>query len=99
MTTAAAARKELSEAEAWEILKPVCRELFELVNEKMLSFVSASEEGNGSFAIHLKSSRLHFASRGFKDSIGDIEYEGEGRKLRIGLRANGRPGNIFVDLM
>lgn len=94
---AAATKKELSEAEAWDILKPVCRELFELVNEKMLTFVSATEEGNGSFSISLKSSRLHFASRGFKDSIGDIEYGGEGR-LRIGLRANGRPGNIFVDL-
>lgn len=86
---------ELSEAQAWEILKPVCRELFELVNEKMLTFVSASES-SGAFSIHLKSSRLHFASRGFKDSIGDVEY-GEGR-LRIGLRAGGRPGNIFVDL-
>lgn len=95
---AAAAKKELSEAEAWAILKPVCRELFELVNEKMLTFVSATEESNGSFSISLKSSRLHFASRGFKDSIGDIEYGGEGR-LRIGLRANGRPGNIFVDLV
>jgi hypothetical protein len=40
---------------------------------------------------------LHFASRGFKDSIGDVEY-GEG-KLRIGLRANGMPGNIFIELV
>ncbi|WP_337861627.1 hypothetical protein [Nitrososphaera sp.] len=97
MTTASPqSKKELSEAEAWEILKPVCRELFELVNEKMLGFVSASEEGNGSFTIRLKSSRLHFASRGFKDSIGDVEY-GEGM-LRVGLRANGRPGNVFVEL-
>lgn len=86
---------DLSEAQAWDILKPVCRELFELVNEKMLSFVSASES-NGAFSIQLKSTRLHFASRGFKDSIGDVEY-GEG-KLRIGLRANGRPGNVFIDL-
>lgn len=86
---------ELSEAQAWDILKPVCRELYELVNEKMLSFVSASES-NGAFSMQLKSSRLHFASRGFKDSIGDVEY-GEG-KLRIGLRAGGRPGNVFIDL-
>lgn len=86
---------ELSEMEAWDILKPVCRELFELVNEKMLNFVSASES-NGAFAINLKSSRLHFASRGFKDSIGDVEY-GNG-KLRLGLRAGGRPGNVFIDL-
>ncbi len=87
--------KELSEAEVWDILKPVCRELFELVNEKMLTFVSASES-SGAFSIYLKSSRLHFASRGFKDNIGDVEY-GDGR-LRIGLRAGGRPGNLFVDL-
>jgi hypothetical protein len=87
--------REIAEAEAWEIVKPVCRELFELVNEKMVQFVSATES-NGAFVINLKSSRIHLASRGFKDSIGDVEY-GEG-KLRIGLRANGRPGNIFVEL-
>lgn len=86
---------DLSEEQAWDILKPVCRELFELVNERMLTFVSASES-SGAFSIHLKSSRLHFASRGFKDSIGDVEY-GDG-KLRIGLRAGGMPGNVFVDL-
>ncbi|AIC16041.1 hypothetical protein [Nitrososphaera viennensis] len=88
--------KELSEAQAWEIVKPVCRELVELVNEKMVRFVSATESDSGTYAINLKSSRIHLASRGFKDSIGDIEY-GDG-KLRIGLRANGRPGNIFIDL-
>lgn len=88
--------KELSEAQAWEIINPVCRELFELVNEKMVRFVSATESDSGTYAINLKSSRIHLASRGFKDSIGDVEY-GEG-KMRIGLRANGRPGNIFIDL-
>ena len=87
--------REIAEAEAWEIVKPVCRELFELVNEKMVQFVSATER-NGAFVINLKSSRIHLASRGFKDSIGDVEY-GDG-KLRIGLRANGRPGNIIVEL-
>ncbi len=86
---------DISEEQAWDILKPVCRELFELVNERMLTFVSASES-NGAFSIHLKSSRIHFASRGFKDSIGDVEY-GDG-KLRIGLRAGGRPGNVVIDL-
>lgn len=86
---------DLSEEQAWNILQPVCRELSELVNEKMLTFVAASES-NGAFSIHMKSSRVHFASRGFKDSIGDVEY-GDG-KLRIGLRAGGRPGNVFIDL-
>ena len=88
--------KELSEAQAWEIINPVCRELFELVNEKMVRFVSATESDSGTYTINLKSSRIHLASRGFKDSIGDVEY-GEG-KMRIGLRANCRPGNIFIDL-
>jgi hypothetical protein len=72
-----------------------CLQGIELVNEKMVQFVSATES-NGAFVINLKSSRIHLASRGFKDSIGDVEY-GDG-KLRIGLRANGRPGNIIVEL-
>lgn len=88
--------KELSEKETWEIIKPVCRELYELVNEGMLKFISATEKGDGTFLVNLKSSRLHFASRSFKDSIGDIEYEAG--KIRIGLRANGKPGNIIVEL-
>lgn len=88
--------KELSEAQAWEIINPVCRELSELVNEKMVRFISAMESDGGIYKINLKSNRIHFASRGFKDSIGDIEYD-QG-KLRIGLRANGKPGNIFIDL-
>lgn len=59
-------------------LKPVCRELFELVNEKMLNFISASES-NGAFTINLKATRPHSASRGFKDSIGDVIF---GKKER-----------------
>jgi hypothetical protein len=49
------------------------------------------------YKINLKCSRLHFASRGFKDSIGDIEYE-QGN-IRIGLRANGIPANLFIELI
>ncbi len=89
--------KEITETEAWDIIKPVCRELFELVNEKMVNFVSATENSDGSFRINLKSSRIHLASRGFKDSIGDIEY-GAG-KIRVGLRAGGRPGMILIELI
>ena len=89
--------KEIAEEQAWNIIKPVCRELFELVNEKMVTFVSAAENNDGSFMINLKSSRSHLASRGFKDSIGDVEY-GDG-KMRIGLRANGRPGNVAIELI
>ncbi len=65
--------------------------------KKMVMFVSATENNDGSFTINLKSSRIHLASRGFKDSIGDVEY-GSG-KMRIGLRANGRPGNVSIELI
>ncbi len=89
--------KDLTEQESWEIIKPVCRELYELLNGGNIQFVSGTRnENNGTHKINLKSNRLHFASRGLKDSIGDIEYE-QG-KIRIGLRANGIPANIFVEL-
>ncbi len=89
--------KDLTEQESWDIIKPVCRELYELVNGGNIQFVSGTHnENNGTHIINLKSNRLHFASRGLKDSIGDIEYE-QG-KIRIGLRANGIPANIFVEL-
>ncbi len=89
--------KDITEKESWEIIKPVCRELYELVNEGKIQFVSGiHNENNGTYKINLKSNRLHFASRGLKDSIGDIEYE-QG-KIRIGLRTNGIPANVFVEL-
>jgi hypothetical protein len=89
--------KELTEKESWELLKPMCRELYELVSKGNIQFVSGTHnENNGTYKINLKSNRLHFASRGIKDSIGDIEYE-QGR-IRIGLRANSIPANVFVEL-
>ena len=89
--------KELLEAEAWNIIKPVCRELDELRNEGNLQFLSGLyNENDGTYKINLRSNHLHFASRGLKDSIGDISYE-TGR-IRIGMRANGIPINIFVEL-
>jgi hypothetical protein len=79
-------------------MNPVCRELYDLTNEGHLQFISGSyNESNGSYKINLKSSHIHLASRGFKDSIGDVEYS-QG-KMRIGLRANGIPVNIFIDLI
>ncbi|MEO9319964.1 MAG: hypothetical protein ABI361_04760 [Nitrososphaera sp.] len=89
--------RDLSAPDAMEALKPVCRELSHLLDEGLLSFVSAKENGDGSFAINLKASKFHFASRGFKDSIGDIEY-GSG-SLKIGLRSSGRPGIVYVELL
>ena len=89
--------KDLTEKETWEIIKPVCRELYELVGAQNIQFVSGvRNEKIGTYKINLKSSRLHFASRGLKDSIGDIEYERG--KIRIGLRANGIPVNVIMKL-
>ena len=63
-----------------------------------LQLISGSyNESDGSYKINLKPSHLHLASRGFKDNIADVEYS-QG-KMRIGLRANGIPVNIFVDLI
>ncbi|MDQ6722920.1 MAG: hypothetical protein M3Z01_01460 [Thermoproteota archaeon] len=89
--------KNLTDIETWELIKPVCRELYELVDTRSIKFVSGTlNENNGTCEINLKSNRLHFASRGLKDSIGDISYEHG--KIRIGLRANGIPANVFVQL-
>jgi hypothetical protein len=90
--------KPISEKEAWEIIKPVCRELYDLTNAGNIRFASGTHsDSNGMYKINLKCSRIHLASRGFKDSIGDIEYE-QGN-IRIGLRANGIPANLFIELI
>ena len=41
--------------------------------------------------------RHTFGIKRFKDSIGDIEYN-QGN-IRIGLRSNGIPTNLFVQLI
>src|SRR5919202_2013283 len=90
--------RPISQEEAWEIIKPVCRELYDLTNAGNIQFASGIyNESNGMYKINLKCSRIHLASRGFKVSIGDIEYE-QGN-IRIGLRANGIPANLFIDLV
>ena len=90
--------KSTSQEEAWEIIKPVCRELYDLVNAGNIQFVSGTyNDSNGTYKINLKCSRIHLASRGFKDSIGDIEYE-QGN-IRIGMRSNGIPTNLFIELI
>lgn len=90
--------KELNESEAWEVIKPVCRELYELTNGGNVQFISGVfNQENGTCTIYLKCNRIHLASRGFRDSIGDIEYEPG--KIRVGLRANGVPVNIFAELL
>ena len=90
--------ESISQKQAWEIIKPVCRELYDLVNAGNIQFASGIyNESNGTYKINLKCNRIHLASRGFKDSIGDIEYE-KGN-IRIGLRANGIPANLFIELI
>jgi hypothetical protein len=90
--------KSIPQKEAWEIIKPVCRELYDLANAGNIEFASGIyNESNGTYKINLKCSRIHLASRGFKVSIGDIEYE-QGN-IRIGLRANGIPANLFIELI
>jgi hypothetical protein len=80
--------KPISEKEAWDIIKSVCRELYDLTNAGNIQVASGSyNESNGMYKINLKCSRIHLASRGFKGSIGDIEYQ-QGN-TRIDLRANG----------
>ena len=77
-----------------KIIKPVCRELYDLVNAGNIQFASGTyNESSGTYKINLKCSRIHLASRGFKNSIGDIEYEH--RNVRVGLRANGIPTNLY----
>ena len=90
--------KSILQEKAWEIIKPICRELDDLVAAGNIQFASGIyNESNGTYKINLKCSRIHLASRGFKDSIGDIEYQ-QG-SIRIGLRANGIPANLFIELI
>ena len=52
--------KSISQKEAWEIIKPVCRELYDLTNTGNIQFASASyNESNGTYKINLKCSRIH----------------------------------------
>lgn len=87
----------MKEEDCWALLRPVCRELDDLVKEGHLKFVSGQHnERDGTYILNLESDHLHFASRGIRDSIGDIMYELS--KIRIGLRSGGIPINVFVTL-
>lgn len=89
--------KLVEEEIAWKLLKPVCREIDELIQSKHMQFVTGHyNESDGTYVLKLKSNHLHFASRGLRDSIGDVAYEND--NLRIGLRSGGVPLNIFVQL-
>jgi hypothetical protein len=89
--------KLIDEEVAWKLLKPVCREIDELIGGKELQFLSGQHnENDDTYVLKLKSKHLHFASRGLRDSIGDVAYK-DGN-LRIGLRSGGVPLNIFVQL-
>jgi hypothetical protein len=50
----------ISQKETWEIIKPVCRELYDLVNAGNIQFVSGIyNERNGMYKINLRCSRIH----------------------------------------
>jgi hypothetical protein len=88
----------LREEEAWTLIRPVCRELDELVNLRKVKFLSSSNnEKEASYKIYLQCSKIHLSSRSIFDNIGDIEYQNN--KLRIGLRSNKIPLNLVVDII
>jgi len=87
----------LKEEEAWQLIRPVCRELDELVNLGKVKFLSGfRNENEGSYKIYLQCSKIHISSRGIFDKIGDIEYQNN--KLRIGFSSNKIPLNLLIDI-
>ena len=88
----------LREEEAWSLIKPICRELHELIKTGQVRFLDGSHnEKDGSYKIYLKCSKIHLASRGIFDTIGDIEYENN--RIRIGLRSNKMPLNLVIEIL
>ena len=74
--------KDLTDKETWEIIKPVCRELYELVDGENIQFVSAAHnEKTGTYKVNLKSNRLHFVSRGLKVVLGALNMSRGGLGL------------------
>lgn len=79
-------------------MRPICRELDELVNLGKVKFLSGSRnEKECTYKIYLQCSKIHLSSRGIFDNIGDIEYQNN--KLRIGLRSNKIPLNVMIDII
>ena len=87
----------MKEEETWNLIRPVCRELDELVKLGKVSFLSGfHNEREGSYKIYLKCSKIHLSSRRILDKIGDIEYQNN--KLRIGFRSNNIPLNLLINM-
>lgn len=87
----------MKEEEARNLIRPVCRELDELVNLGKVKFLSGfHSEREGSYNIYLKCSKIHLSSRGIFDKIGDIEYQNN--KLLIGFSSNKIPLNLMIDM-
>ena len=87
----------MREEEAWTLIRPVCRELDELINLGKVKFLSGSyNEKEGSYKIYLQCSKIHLSSMSIFDNIGDIEYQNN--KLRVGLRSNKIPLNLIIDI-
>jgi len=88
----------LEKEEVWSLLRPICRELDELVNSGSIKFLSGFyNEKEGSYKVYLQCSKIHFSSKGIFDKIGDIEYHNN--KLRIGARSNKIPLNLMIEMM
>jgi hypothetical protein len=84
----------LKEEEAWNFIRPVCRELDELVNLRKVKSYLAFIVKEKVHMIYLKCSKIHLSSRGIFDTIGDIEYQNN--KLRIGFSSNKIPLNLII---
>lgn len=79
-------------------MRPICRELDELVNLGKVKFLSGTHnEKECTYKIYLQCRKIHLSSRGIFDNIGDIEYQNN--KLRIGLRSNKIPLNLMIDII
>lgn len=88
----------MEKEEIWNLLRPICRELDELVNSGNVKFLSGFyNEKEGSYKIYLQCSKIHLSSKGIFDNIGDIEYQNN--KLRIGARSNKIPLNLMIEMI
>lgn len=85
----------MKEEEAWNFIRPVCRELDELVNlRKVKSYLAFIVKEKVHIRFILSAAKFIFHSRGIFDKIGDIEYQNN--KLRIGFSSNKIPLNLII---
>jgi hypothetical protein len=62
--------KPISQKEAWEIIKPFCRELYDLTNAGNIQFACGSySESNRIYKINLKCSSIHWHQEALKIAL------------------------------